>query len=159
MSSVWNNAKSQIVEMVSRIIAIGGAGKSELMWVAYRYPSYPLPLLPLRSPFTFPSLFLSLSLSPSLLPFLLFTSGCRDYSDAKRLECSAWSNNPAVLKDFINKIVCDGGGDYPEAVELGLEQVSRRERERERGREGERGRERGRGERQRLVKQNRRRTK
>jgi hypothetical protein len=82
MSSVWNNAKSQIVEMVNRIIAIGGAGKSELMWVAYR-----------------------------------------DYSDAQRLECSAWSNNPTVLRDFINKIVCTGGGDYPEAVELGLEQV------------------------------------
>lgn len=79
---MWDKAKSQIVEMVNRIIAIGGAGKSELMWVAYR-----------------------------------------DYSDAKKLECSPWSSDPNVLLDFIKKIVCYGGGDDPEAVELALEEV------------------------------------
>lgn len=84
MASMWNNAKSQIVEMVKRIIAVGGAGKSELQWVAYR-----------------------------------------DYCDDQKLECSPWSTNPAVLRDFINNIKCTGGGDYPEAVELGLEHVCR----------------------------------
>lgn len=84
MSSVWNNAKSQIVDMVNRIIAIGGEGKSELMWVAYR-----------------------------------------DYSDDKRLESSPWSNDPVVLKDFIDGIKCYGGLDVPEAVELGLQEVTK----------------------------------
>ena len=93
-------------------------------------PPLPLSLFPLP-----------LSSSPFLLVLLLFTFRCRDYSDTPRLECSAWSNNPAVLKDFINKIVCDGGDDYPEAVELGLEQVRGR---REGGKEGRGERRRGR---------------
>jgi len=36
MEEVWNAAKGSICEMVRRITTIGGVGKSELMWVAYR---------------------------------------------------------------------------------------------------------------------------
>lgn len=79
MSSVWNSAKTHITEMIKRIVEIGGAGKSELMWVAYR-----------------------------------------DYSDTALLEQSPWSSNPTELQNFINKIQCEGGGDGPEAVEVGL---------------------------------------
>jgi hypothetical protein len=65
--------------MIHRITTIGGAGTSELKWVAYR-----------------------------------------DYCDAKILEESPWSSNASELEKFIDKIKCDGGGDGPEAVEIGL---------------------------------------
>ncbi|CAE8585703.1 unnamed protein product [Polarella glacialis] len=48
----------------------------------------------------------------------------RDYSDARPLEKSTWSSDPAVLQHFVNSIQCGGGGDYEEAVELALAEVS-----------------------------------
>jgi hypothetical protein len=83
MSSVWNNAKSTIHEMINRITAIGGAGKSELMWVAYR-----------------------------------------DYCDTNLLENSEFTADASVLQNFINNIKCTGGGDGPEAVEIGLQKAN-----------------------------------
>lgn len=50
--------------------------------------------------------------------------GYRDYSDKAPtpiLEQSVWTSNAEVLQAFINKIVCTGGGDAPEAVEKALE--------------------------------------
>ncbi len=65
--------------MIGRITTIGGAGKTELKWVAYR-----------------------------------------DYSDTNLLQASEWTSDASVLKKFIATIVCEGGGDGPEAVEIGL---------------------------------------
>jgi len=48
----------------------------------------------------------------------------RDYSDKKLLEASTWSNDPDYLLGFIEKIAPDGGGDGPEAVEIGLERAN-----------------------------------
>jgi len=48
----------------------------------------------------------------------------RDYCDKKVLEASDWSNDPDYLLKFIEKIVPDGGGDGPEAVEIGLERAA-----------------------------------
>ena len=46
----------------------------------------------------------------------------RDYCDADRLfEQSGWHSEATPLIDFISRIVCNGGGDDPEAVEDALE--------------------------------------
>lgn len=46
----------------------------------------------------------------------------RDYCDKHRIiEQSQWSNSGHNLKNFISKITCNGGGDFPEAVEKALE--------------------------------------
>jgi len=79
MASVWTNAKKEISNIIERIVKIGGKGKSELMWTAYR-----------------------------------------DYSDKVLVESSEWTEDPALLMKFIEKIECYGGGDYEEAVEIGL---------------------------------------
>jgi hypothetical protein len=86
MHTVWRNAKTHITEMIRRITEIGGAGKSELKWIAYR-----------------------------------------DYSDAILLQQSEWSSNPSELEKFIAGIECTGGGDTPEAVEMGLQAVNNTE--------------------------------
>merc|ERR1712008_581274 len=44
----------------------------------------------------------------------------RDYSDAKLLEQSEWTNDPGQLQQFIDGVVCSGGGDGEEAVERAL---------------------------------------
>ena len=46
----------------------------------------------------------------------------RDYCDNHRIiEQSDWSDSAEYLKTFMGKITCDGGGDFPEAVEKALE--------------------------------------
>lgn len=46
----------------------------------------------------------------------------RDYCDHHRIiEQSNWSDSVEYLKTFMAKIVCNGGGDFPEAVEKALE--------------------------------------
>ena len=46
----------------------------------------------------------------------------RDYcDDHKIIEQSDWSNSVQYLKTFMAKISCNGGGDFPEAVEKALE--------------------------------------
>ncbi|MEB3310644.1 MAG: vWA domain-containing protein [Snowella sp.] len=46
----------------------------------------------------------------------------RDYCDNHRIiEQSDWSNSAEYLKTFMGKIACNGGGDFPEAVEKALE--------------------------------------
>ncbi|KAK3272875.1 hypothetical protein CYMTET_18851 [Cymbomonas tetramitiformis] len=56
----------------------------------------------------------------------------RDYDSSadELLEKSPWSSDPSVLKDFVSQIVCGGGGDYEEAVEIALQEV-RKEHERQ----------------------------
>ncbi len=39
------------------------------------------------------------------------------------MEVSRWEDNPENLKQFLNLIVAKGGGDYPEALEIGLSEV------------------------------------
>jgi hypothetical protein len=46
----------------------------------------------------------------------------RDYCDGYRIiEQSNWSNSVDELNKFLSKITCNGGGDFPEAVEKALE--------------------------------------
>ena len=46
----------------------------------------------------------------------------RDYCDGYRIiEQSNWSNSADELNKFLSKISCNGGGDFPEAVEKALE--------------------------------------
>jgi len=48
----------------------------------------------------------------------------RDYCDGNRiLEVSKPSTNEGEILEFLDGIVCDGGGDTPEAVEAALERV------------------------------------
>lgn len=68
--------------MIKRITTIGGGGKSELMWAAYR-----------------------------------------DYCDDKLTEASPWYSTPQELINFVKNIKCYGGGDGPEAVEMGKNEL------------------------------------
>lgn len=53
----------------------------------------------------------------------------RDYCDGYRIiEQSSWSNSAENLNKFLSKITCNGGGDFPEAVEKALE-VAENEKE------------------------------
>lgn len=46
----------------------------------------------------------------------------RDYDCMKDrlLQSSSWESKPTKLRTFIERIVAEGGGDYPEAIEIGL---------------------------------------
>lgn len=53
----------------------------------------------------------------------------RDHCDGPRiLEASPWSTTADELRRFVGSIVCDGGGDTPEAVDQAL-QVALQEQE------------------------------
>lgn len=47
----------------------------------------------------------------------------RDYDVGieKILEYSTWSSDPVPLREFMSKIDAKGGGDYEEAIEIGLQ--------------------------------------
>ncbi len=83
MERVWKQANQNIAEILDRIMTIGGKGKSDLMWVAYR-----------------------------------------DYSDNSPVEASQWSSHARTLQRFVEGISCEGGDDFPEAVELGLKKAN-----------------------------------
>lgn len=54
-------------------------------------------------------------------PFQCKVVAYRDHTcDSVPLDQSDWSNDTEYLKDYIGHIRCNGGGDYPESVGIGL---------------------------------------
>ena len=55
--------------------------------------------------------------SSTTVPIEIKVIAYRDHIyDSVPLEASNWSNDTDYLKDYISKIPCQGGGDYPESI-------------------------------------------
>lgn len=60
----------------------------------------------------------------TLVPFLIKVVAYRDRTcDPEYLIQSEWSNDEGYLKEFIAEMRCEGGGDFPESVDVGLSAV------------------------------------
>ena len=56
------------------------------------------------------------------VPFQVKVIAYRDITcDPVPVEQSDWSNDTSYLKEYIEKMLCSGGGDLPESIDIGLQ--------------------------------------